>query len=195
MKVLAHLRRQSIGILALFLAVTGGTAVALEGRDTVFSDDIVAGAVHTPHLGPGARPHALIMDDLGTGDFSERVPVGGVGKIELTALCLSDGESGFGLPGLDLFVQSSRAVQIGHAFHLTSDGTPGPPIQGETAIGRGGGEAEIFHIESDGRGDGAADGQIAVRDGDHTVTFIVHADTDFPPRTCHITGTATRAAP
>ena len=40
-KLLRHLRNQWIGVLALLLVLTGGTAYALEGTNTVFTDDIV----------------------------------------------------------------------------------------------------------------------------------------------------------
>jgi hypothetical protein len=68
-------------------------------------------------------------------------------------------------------------------------------IEGETAVGAHGGEAEVIHTKAGGGGNGLVDGQTAVRDGDRTVTFLLHAATDFATRTCHITGMATRAAP
>jgi len=45
-----HLRNQWLGMLALFLVLTGGTAYALDGSNTVFSDDIVNGEVRTADL-------------------------------------------------------------------------------------------------------------------------------------------------
>jgi len=36
-----YIRQHHVGLLALFLALTGGTAYALDGSNTVFSDDIV----------------------------------------------------------------------------------------------------------------------------------------------------------
>jgi hypothetical protein len=54
-KLFAHLRRQWMGALALFLVLTGGTAVALDGHNTVFSDDIVNHQVKAKDLvKPGA---------------------------------------------------------------------------------------------------------------------------------------------
>jgi hypothetical protein len=161
----------------------------------VFSDDIAPGAVHRGDLAAAAQPHALLLDDFGDGGYNERRPVGGVGKIQLTALCLADGETYFGLPGLDLFVQSHRAVQIGYAFHRSIEGGPSSPIEGETAAGAHGGEAEIIHTKAGPGGNGLLDGQIIVRDGDRTVTFVLHAATDHSTTTCHVTGMATRAAP
>lgn len=40
----------AIALLALFLAIGGGTAIALDGQNTVFSDDIVAGEVKAPDV-------------------------------------------------------------------------------------------------------------------------------------------------
>jgi len=46
-RIRAHLRANVVGYVALFLVVTGGTAQALGGHNTVFSDDIVNGQVKT----------------------------------------------------------------------------------------------------------------------------------------------------
>jgi hypothetical protein len=48
-----HIRTNVIGYIALFLVLTGGTAYALDGSNTVFSDDIVNGAVKTADIGTG----------------------------------------------------------------------------------------------------------------------------------------------
>jgi hypothetical protein len=49
-KAWSHLRSQWIGALALFLAISGGSAYALAGHNTVFSDDIVNRQVKKPDL-------------------------------------------------------------------------------------------------------------------------------------------------
>jgi hypothetical protein len=43
-----------VASLALFIALTGGTAIALSGSNTVFSDDIVQKNVRTGDIAPGA---------------------------------------------------------------------------------------------------------------------------------------------
>ena len=53
-KLLAHLRQQWIGVVALLLVLTGGTAYALDGSNTVFTDDIVNGDVKVADIGQGA---------------------------------------------------------------------------------------------------------------------------------------------
>jgi hypothetical protein len=49
-KLFAHLRQQWLGALALFLVLTGGSAYALAGHNTVFSDDIVNDEVRSADL-------------------------------------------------------------------------------------------------------------------------------------------------
>jgi hypothetical protein len=49
-----HIRGNVVGYIALFLVLTGGTAQALNGSNTVFSDDIVNRDVKTADLGIGA---------------------------------------------------------------------------------------------------------------------------------------------
>jgi hypothetical protein len=49
-----HIRGNVVGYFALFLVLTGGTAQALNGSNTVFSDDIVNRQVKTPDVAPGA---------------------------------------------------------------------------------------------------------------------------------------------
>jgi hypothetical protein len=56
-----------ISTLALFLVLTGGTAVALSGSNTVFSDDIVDGQVKSPDLSKLAftavKPNPVVAAD------------------------------------------------------------------------------------------------------------------------------------
>jgi len=62
-RALDHVRRQWIGTLALFLVLTGGTAYALDGQNTVFTDDIVNGDVKVADIGQGA----VATDELANG--------------------------------------------------------------------------------------------------------------------------------
>jgi len=60
-KLLAHLRQQWIGVIALLLVLTGGTAYALDGSNTVFTYDLVNGDVKVADIGEGAvatDPHS-----------------------------------------------------------------------------------------------------------------------------------------
>ena len=49
-RIRTHIRSNVIGYIALFLVVTGGTAQALQGQNTVFSDDIVNNEVKTADI-------------------------------------------------------------------------------------------------------------------------------------------------
>jgi hypothetical protein len=72
-----HLRQQWMGALALFFVLTGGTAYALDGSNTVFSDDIVNGEVKNDDLGANSVGAAKIADqqvknaDLGNGAVTQ----------------------------------------------------------------------------------------------------------------------------
>jgi hypothetical protein len=60
-------RQQWAGLLALFLVLTGGSAYALDGTNTVFTDDIVNGDVQRSDVGDGAVATAEVLDDALTG--------------------------------------------------------------------------------------------------------------------------------
>jgi hypothetical protein len=72
-----HIRGNVVGYVALFLVLTGGTAQALNGSNTVFSDDIVnqqvktedvnSGAVTTSRLAPDAVKTGRVADNNLTG--------------------------------------------------------------------------------------------------------------------------------
>jgi hypothetical protein len=62
-RFLAQLRQQWIGVIALLLVLTGGTAYALDGSNTVFTDDIVDGQVKVADIGQAA----VATDELANG--------------------------------------------------------------------------------------------------------------------------------
>jgi hypothetical protein len=59
--LLSHLRSNVVGYLALFLTLTGGTAFALQGHNTVRSDDIVNGAVRLKDLKKGLGADGVVI--------------------------------------------------------------------------------------------------------------------------------------
>jgi hypothetical protein len=62
-RIRAHLSYANvIATIALFLVLSGGTAVALTGSNTVFSDDIVNGEVKNPDLAADSVGSAKIAD-------------------------------------------------------------------------------------------------------------------------------------
>jgi hypothetical protein len=76
-RIRAHIRSNVVGYIALFLVLTGGTAQALQGSNTVFSDDIVNREVKTADLGvravtanrlaPNSVGSARVIDESLTG--------------------------------------------------------------------------------------------------------------------------------
>jgi hypothetical protein len=63
-----HIRSNVVGYIALFLVLTGGTASALNGSNTVFSDDIVNKQVKTEDLATGAVTGSrLAPNSVGSG--------------------------------------------------------------------------------------------------------------------------------
>ena len=56
-----HLRSNVVGYIALFFVLTGGTAYALDGSNTVFSDDIVNGEVKAADLGTDSVTSSRIV--------------------------------------------------------------------------------------------------------------------------------------
>lgn len=65
-RVTAHIRNQWMGALALFLVLTGGSAMALGGTNTVFSDDIVNQEVK----GADIKPNAVTGGKVANGSLS-----------------------------------------------------------------------------------------------------------------------------
>ncbi len=57
-----HLRNNVVAYVALFLVLTGGTAQALDGTNTVFSDDIADGEVKTADVARGTVTSPKIHD-------------------------------------------------------------------------------------------------------------------------------------
>ena len=67
-----HLRSNVVGYVALFCFAMSGTAVALDGSDTVFSDDIVDGQVRTNDISDsnGVRSADVRDDTLAGGGLT-----------------------------------------------------------------------------------------------------------------------------
>jgi hypothetical protein len=81
-RIQAHIRSNVIGYIALFLVLTGGTAYALDGSNTVFSDDIVDGEVKSVDLQDLGVANA---DLAGNSVGSNKINNGGVANADLGA--------------------------------------------------------------------------------------------------------------
>jgi hypothetical protein len=139
-----HLRSNVVGYVALFCFAMSGTAVALDGRDTVFSDDIVDGQVRTNDISDsnGVRS-ADVRDDVLAGGGLTAADLGpnsvaaseiaseGVGSPEIARDAVNSPEIGAG---------SVQADEIGlgavGASEIASEGVGSPEIENES-IGSG----------------------------------------------------------
>jgi len=93
-----HIRGNVVGYVALFLVVTGGTAQALNGSNTVFSDDIVnrevknadlgLAAVTANRLAPNSVRTGRVVDESLTGDDVANTSINGA-EIDEGAVSLS----------------------------------------------------------------------------------------------------------
>jgi hypothetical protein len=75
-KFFAHLRQQWMGALALFLVLSGGSAFALAGHNTVFSDDVVNNQLKSVDLknGKAVSGSDVKNGSLGTAEFARSIP-------------------------------------------------------------------------------------------------------------------------
>jgi hypothetical protein len=71
-RIRTHIRGNVVGYIALFLVLTGGTAQALNGSNTVFSDDIVNRQVKTEDLNLQAvTTNRLALNSVRTGRVAD----------------------------------------------------------------------------------------------------------------------------
>jgi hypothetical protein len=67
-----HIRSNVVGYIAIFLFAMSGTALALDGSNTVFSDDIVNGEVKTADIGTGQVASGdIATGGVGTADIAD----------------------------------------------------------------------------------------------------------------------------
>ena len=78
-RIREHLRSNVVGYIALFCFAMSGTAIALDGSNTVFSDDIVNGEVKTADIGNG---------EVGTADIA----TDGVSAVDIGTDAVTDSE-------------------------------------------------------------------------------------------------------
>jgi hypothetical protein len=101
-KVLAHLRAQWIGVLALLIAIGTGSAYA---ANTVFSSDIVNGEVKSPDIGNNQVKSIDVRDD--------GQPEGGLGSVDIANGSLTrDDVADESLSGQDILDGTVHAADI-----------------------------------------------------------------------------------
>jgi hypothetical protein len=103
-----HIRGNVVGYVALFLVLTGGTAQALNGSNTVFSDDIVNREVKSGDLGiQSVRGTHLAPNSIRTGKVVDN-NLTGADVSNLTGADVTDGT----LDGNDITGNSLNSDQI-----------------------------------------------------------------------------------
>jgi hypothetical protein len=90
-RMLSHIRSNVVGYIAILLFLTSGTAYALDGRNTVFSDDIVNGQVLTADIGRGQVRSADVANNSLRGLDIEESTLGVVPSALLGGLGRSTG--------------------------------------------------------------------------------------------------------
>jgi hypothetical protein len=115
-RILGHLRSHVIAYLALFFALTG-TAVALPGTNTVFSDDIANGQVKSADIANGKVSTA----DIGDSQVKNAdIGVDAVRRSEIAANAVGPAELG-------TVVQRTNSISVpaGSARVVSKDCDPG----------------------------------------------------------------------
>lgn len=99
-RIRSHIRSNVVGYVALFLVLTGGSAYALDGSDTVFSDDIVDGEVRTADI----RNLGVTQADLAANSVtSGKINDGGVANADIASNAVnSDKVADNSLTGQDI---------------------------------------------------------------------------------------------
>ena len=182
-RIATHLRRNVYGLLALFFALSG-TAIALDGQNTVFTDDITNGEVRSVDilngtvgaldLGTGSVTSAEVRNDSLTGtDIDEPslgpVPVatlGGLGRWAGNGSCdpqdltfVPCGAVGIELPA------TSRVLVTATATAVQDDPARGTGASGDCVVATSPGQlpqSTVRFVANDGQGGREIGGLTAV---------------------------------
>ena len=139
-----HLRSNVVGYIALLCFAMSGTAVALDGSDTVFSDDIVNGQVRTDDISNsnGVRSVDVRDDTLDGGGLTvEDLAPDSVTRSEVANNAVGSTEIDTdGVNSPEIGAASVRADEIAlgavGASEIASEGVGSPEIENES-IGSG----------------------------------------------------------
>jgi len=136
-RIRSHLSYANVmATIAVFLVLSGGTAVALTGSNTVFSDDIVNGEVKAVDIKGGAVQSIAVRDDTqpSGGLLAQDLSPGSVRSSEvddnsltgsdidestLSGLGANDGYFGICDPGTTTFIDcASTTISVGRTMNV-----------------------------------------------------------------------------
>jgi hypothetical protein len=162
-----------IGYVMVILIVTAGAAQSLSGSNTVFSDDIVDGAVYNPDIHDRAVTGAKVLNDSLTGsDINEQsLSLPQLRKVRVRLFVTSSGASIDGFDGDVTTVTRPAAgvYQIDVPFDLSKCAvTATPGVQG----GSGSANPAVLTVGDSG-------GQVTVNAYSSSSTTGAHVDTSF----------------
>jgi hypothetical protein len=173
-RLIANIRRQWIGVLALFLVLTGGGAYALSGHNSVHSNDIAPGAVKEADLAGDVKPKAFAFSGPVDADTSDRHVLTNLGGLKLTLGCNVPA----GSISLDLYARSSVKGEVRYSFATKRAG--GPETDTDTHVGGfdiapADGEKKIVsQLTAISEGPTSAEGQLVYRGGGRVSTVNFH---------------------
>jgi hypothetical protein len=172
-RLIVNIRRQWVGVLALFLALTGGGAYALSGHNSVHSDDIAPGAVKEADLAGDTKPKAFAFSGPVDADGAQRHVLAKLGALTLTLGCTKPG-SGI---SMDLYARSAVKGEIHYSYATRVVGVP--PNRTDTWVGgfdiaSADGEKKIAHITAISEGPTNAEGQLVYRGANRVTTVNFH---------------------
>jgi hypothetical protein len=118
-------RQQWAGLIALFLVLSGGSAYALDGSNTVFSDDIVDAEVKEADIGQGAVASGELKNDS--------ILAGDVAPNSLTSARIADGS----LNGTDVANDSLTGTDVKAltGADVVNDSLTGADVDEDTLVG------------------------------------------------------------
>jgi hypothetical protein len=122
-----------ISTLCLFLLLGGGTAVALDGSNTVFSDDIVNGEVKNADIGVSeVKANSVAPDSLGGGKITDRsVKNADLALGASSSNTIADG----GIQGVDVKNDTLTGAQVDESTLFNDDSLNGGDINEASLTG------------------------------------------------------------
>jgi hypothetical protein len=188
-RLIENIRRQWIGVLALFLVLTGGGAYALSGQNSVHSNDIAPGAVKEADLAGEAKPKAFAFSGPADANATDRHVLAKFDALKLILGCTTDQDT----ISMDLFARSSAKGELHYSYVTGFAGLP--PYDTDTyvdgfSISSGDGEKKIAHFTANAHSPTTVEGQLVYRSAKRVSTVNFHLKAFVPTHdpACQVNG-------